>query len=155
MHRNQEEARQHLLVFALICLAMVGVLVAGVVVTVAWNLDVGELPEETLASDSDSDPILEDSPPIRTVSLHEGYVGSRACAECHAEISERYGSHPMSRSLGRVAEVDELEDYDRAEFQPPGPRKYRVERRDGKVLHHEILLDEDDEPIFDLALEVK
>ena len=27
-----------------------------------------------------------------------GYIGSESCTQCHAEIAQRYATHPMSES---------------------------------------------------------
>lgn len=79
-------------------------------------------------------------------------VGSRVCAECHAEIVAAYfGTHSMSRSMRHVSEAEPIEDETHAEFSPPGSRVYRVERRDGEWLHHEVLLDRSRQPIHDHA----
>jgi hypothetical protein len=95
---------------------------------------------------------LESFPPPST-----GYVGSRVCAECHPAIVEKYAGHPMAHSLGRVADIPVVEDYgDRARFRSPDQCEYRIERdADGRVLHHEVRLDHQDEVIFDQSVEVQ
>lgn len=86
----------------------------------------------------------------------DGFVGSIACRECHADLYESYQSHPMSRSLGRPADMETIEDYDEAtEFQPSGHRSYRVEREGDTVVHHEVLHDEDGEVLYDSFAEVE
>lgn len=82
-----------------------------------------------------------------------GYVGSAACAECHAGISERYATHPMSRSLASVARAEPVEDFDHPAFESGG-RNYRVERTADAVLHHEAMTGTDGQPLYDQAVEV-
>lgn len=83
------------------------------------------------------------------------YVGSDACRDCHAEIWEKYRSHPMARSFARVEHAFPVEDYTKQlEFSPPGNRKYRVEVKQDEILHHEIMLDSQGEAIYDQAFPV-
>lgn len=83
----------------------------------------------------------------------DGYVGSGACAECHADISRRYAGHPMGRSLARVLAAGPVEDYDHATF-ASGNRSYRVERTAEGVRHYESMTGIDGEPIYDQSVEV-
>jgi predicted CXXCH cytochrome family protein len=89
---------------------------------------------------------------VRPPTPPEDYVGSQACARCHAEIYESYQSQPMSYSAGWVPGDHEIEDFgDKARFQPPrGGCRYLVERKDDQVIHHEIMADAEGE-IFDDA----
>lgn len=84
--------------------------------------------------------------------LAEGYVGSETCAECHDDIAEAYRHHPMGMdNFSLVADASEIEALDGENCPLPGPRRYRVEKNDDGVFHHETLLDEDGEVIFDHA----
>jgi hypothetical protein len=78
------------------------------------------------------------------------YVGSAACAECHAEISASYQGHPMARSIMRVEDDPSFEDL---EDQPArlqdGPWVYEVHQRDGQMEHRERLVDAEGEAIFE------
>ncbi len=65
------------------------------------------------------------------------YLGSEACVECHAEISEAYKSHPMANSLWHVSDAPVVEDYDSNEFSPDGSHHYSVQKKANKVLHTE------------------
>ncbi|GIW94123.1 MAG: hypothetical protein KatS3mg110_2164 [Pirellulaceae bacterium] len=85
----------------------------------------------------------------------QGYVGSHICAECHEEIAERYSRHAMARSMASVADAELIEDYDAPPCTPPGPRRYWAERRDGRVFHHEIMVDKDGQPIYDQQVEIR
>src|SRR5262249_21162252 len=68
------------------------------------------------------------------------FVGSGACKGCHREIAGSFAAHPMRRSLASIAEAVPIEDYLTTMFAPPGPRRYRIERRDERVWHHEEML---------------
>lgn len=83
------------------------------------------------------------------------YVGSQACAACHAEIAELYKTHPMSRSLSPVGEAEKIETCPADGLDIAGPRRYRVSLRDGQVWHHEYLRDVDGELIYDQAERVQ
>jgi hypothetical protein len=83
----------------------------------------------------------------------QGYAGSQACAACHAEISESYRTHPMSRSVSRV----ELNSEDDVGHGPPAQvagkqRVLEVEIRDGAMRHHERMFDARGEQIYDQAV---
>lgn len=83
------------------------------------------------------------------------YVGSEACRDCHSEIWEKYQSHPMSYSMAQLEQATPIEDYTKhPEFAPPGNRKYRVERTDQGVLHHEIMVDSQGEVIYDQSVPI-
>lgn len=81
--------------------------------------------------------------------VSHAFTGSAACAECHAEIVEKYNRHPMGRSMAAIADAEPIEDYSKAEFQPPGPRRYRAERTADGIRHHEMLIDEQGETVYD------
>lgn len=83
-----------------------------------------------------------------------GYVGSDACRRCHAEVSEAYAAHPMSRSLAAVLDADPVEDYSRTEFHTDDYTSYYVERTDEGVWHHERRVDSAGEVIYDQAVPV-
>ncbi|HND50745.1 MAG TPA: hypothetical protein PLV92_00055, partial [Pirellulaceae bacterium] len=87
----------------------------------------------------------------------QGFVGSDACTECHEEIAAKYARHPMGRSLNTLAGAEPLEDYGggSVEFQPPGHRRYRVERQGDDIIHHEVLLDEAGDKIYDQSVRIR
>jgi len=112
-----------------------------------------ESPRETPAADAPAPAkaaLKKPAPPS------QGFVGSAACAECHAEIADEYQSHPMAHSSLPVAAASAVEDYeDAVEFSPTPQRRYRVERRGDEVFHHEIGLDRQGQVIFDQAVPVQ
>lgn len=93
-------------------------------------------------------------PPARPAPPENGYVGSEICAKCHAAISERYQSQPMRNSLARVDQAVAIENYSRGDIHPPGPRTYRVEKRQNRVLHREIMLNGAGKPMYDQEVEI-
>ena len=114
-----------------------GLLIALVVIIgfVAWsNWELGENLIGKLGDVGGTDEV----PP------ENNFVGSRACAECHQQIAADYSRHPMARSLQPVgtAEVIEKFDTDRLRF-TDGQRTYQIERRDGEVIHHEVMFDDE------------
>jgi len=84
-----------------------------------------------------------------------GYVGSAACAKCHAKIAETYKRHPMSRSLATVQTAEPLEDYQNRVSFEAGPCVYRVEHQNGTLKHHESLTDTDGTPLYDISTEIQ
>ena len=86
----------------------------------------------------------------------QGYVGSAACGECHAEIAKRYDSHPMAHSLATVEDARRVEAYDDQTEFAAGPRKrYRVERGEDGVFHHELGLTRDGQMVYDQKIRVR
>ena len=90
----------------------------------------------------------------------DDYVGSRSCAECHAEIFERYQSHSMSHSMATIGEdppIEMLEEELRIE--PTGRQhaghEYLVQW-DGETMHHgDRMRDADGEIIFEQTMPVR
>ncbi|MFM9116250.1 MAG: hypothetical protein ACKOU6_08830, partial [Planctomycetota bacterium] len=87
--------------------------------------------------------------------VSQGFTGSATCAECHAEIAEKFARHPMGRSFARVTDAEPVEKYEETEFSPPGPRSYRVERDGEQVFHHERMVDAAGEAIYDQRVPVR
>ena len=101
----------------------------------------------------------DEPPPAKPVQPHptafQGYVGSESCKECHAEIAQRYASHPMANSAHQVAGGDSLEDYTtQVTFEPTRQRRYWVERKGEEVWHHELGIDKDQSVLFDQAAKI-
>jgi hypothetical protein len=91
----------------------------------------------------------------RPGAVSQAFVGSSVCGECHAEIWERYQSHPMARTLREVGSAEEIEDYTREPAFSRGKREYRAERNDGKVVHHESQRDAQGKVIYDQGVEIR
>lgn len=99
------------------------------------------------------------TPPEFTISRPEpvshDFVGSEACAECHWEVYDEYQGHPMAHSLGPVLEESPVESYgEAAQFAPDPHTRYRVERTEEGVFHHEVGLDAEGNEIYDQGVEV-
>ena len=83
----------------------------------------------------------------------EGYVGSAACAECHAEISAAYQTHPMSQSLGRVDTMSAAAAFARTDTRVAGEQRVlESDVHDGVMRHHELMFDAEGELIYDHAV---
>ena len=112
-----------------------------------------ELPEtrrtpssETPAVSSIPEPTSRDHQDSRRPGW--GYMGSEACADCHAEIHHAYRAHPMSRSASIAgARPDDGPSDQPARFTVRGPTgsemrfEYRVTQHEREMIHHEVALD--------------
>lgn len=71
----------------------------------------------------------------------DDYVGSAACAQCHAQIADAFAGHPMAHSTARIDEAPVIEDYEqKTMFATAGGQRYRVERKGNRVWHHEMMM---------------
>jgi predicted CXXCH cytochrome family protein len=77
-------------------------------------------------------------------SFAPGYVGSRACQKCHERQYQTYLHTSHSRALSEV--VPDREPPDCVFDHGRSGRRYRVTRDDGRLVHHEsLLLDNNEE----------
>ena len=83
-----------------------------------------------------------------------GYVGSKACASCHAEIAETFALHSMGQAMDSMPPERLIEGKLEASFRDR-EREYAIEVRDGTVFHHERALDVDGRPIYDQSFPVR
>lgn len=61
-----------------------------------------------------------------------GYIGSQACAACHAAIYRSFMATPMARSSGRIGTEDPKETFDHPEYRDAeGNFSYRVSAQPG------------------------
>lgn len=102
-----------------------------------------------------TDPLRSNPPerPAHPPRPPEDYVGSAKCAECHAEIAAAYRHHPMGHSARAVATLPSGRVQDA--FSPAPGLEYRVERKDGRVFHHEIARDDRGTVLYDQAVPVE
>lgn len=99
--------------------------------------------------------IVEGEAVLKPPKPSGSYVGSQVCAECHPQISERYNRTAMGRSLANIAPGSApAENYDQQTSFDKGPWTYRVERKDDRVWHHEMMSD-DQGLIYDQAEEIQ
>ncbi len=101
------------------------------------------------------DPRLVYDGPFRNLQPDVKYVGDRACAECHAEISESYRRHPMGRSLVPIEQHAAQQRYD-AKVNNPflalGSR-FLVERQGDRMQHRQTRLGPDGEAVYERTIE--
>ncbi len=83
-----------------------------------------------------SAPPLPDSP-YRNTRPGVGYVGDRACADCHAGVAETFHHHPMGRDLSPVSQLAERERLDATAHNPfeKFGLHFAVERRGDREIH--------------------
>ncbi len=84
-----------------------------------------------------------------------GYVGSQACAGCHAAIAESFAQHPMGQAMDTLPGERPVEDRTELLSFVDREREYVVEDRDGVVLHHERVFAPDGTLIYDQAMPVR
>lgn len=95
------------------------------------------------------------TPTARPAPAAQGYVGSEACATCHAEISEKYKSHGMQTATMPVASAVPIEDYaTNVSFTASNGREYRVERTAEGVFHHERMVDNEGRELYDQKVKI-
>jgi len=86
----------------------------------------------------------------------EKLTGSGSCAECHAEIAAKYHASGMGKSLWEIGSETPLEDYEKVNsFSPDGRHHYDVVRTADGVFHHERLVDDQGETIYDQAVKIE
>lgn len=82
------------------------------------------------------------------------FVGSHACAECHATISESYSASGMGRSLRKIELAEQFDDKIPVTFSPDGHHHYSIERTTEGIFHHERLTDRDGQTLYDQAVKI-
>lgn len=84
------------------------------------------------------------------------FVGSRKCAECHAEIAQMYSDHPMAKTLALAADAAPIENVESgaAEFEAQGC-SYRVERVGDRMIHTEYMNDPSGNPLYKQSVDVQ
>jgi hypothetical protein len=87
------------------------------------------------------DPRLTIATPFLNVRPEVSYVGDAACAGCHRALTNSYRQHPMGRSLAPVAAASALERYEADAHNPfeAFGFLYRVDRRGGRIFHHQTV----------------
>lgn len=84
------------------------------------------------------------------------YVGSQVCATCHREIADQFSSHPMGHSSGSLTTVQSIEAYgDEAGFESRDGMHYQVEKDDQGIVHHEQLIDQQGEILYDQGVQME
>jgi len=103
------------------------------------------------------DPRLGYPTPYRNVRPGVGYVGDQRCADCHLEITEAYRRHPMGKSLGPVAAVSPVENYEATHKNPFAAAgfQYQIDRLGSSVLHKESKQDTTGAVLYEKAMPVR
>lgn len=92
---------------------------------------------------------------VKPLAPDDSYVGSQKCAACHSDIVQKYKAHPMAHSLAEISAANPVEDYvEHTSFSPPGARRFRIERTNDVVVHHESMVDAQDQLIYDQGVRV-
>ena len=78
----------------------------------------------------------------------EKYVGTQACAACHAGISQTYETHPMSHSLFLAKDLPLVSENTSDSFDPPGPCRYLISRDEHGLSQTEEFLDQSGEVVY-------
>ncbi|MBL8873762.1 MAG: hypothetical protein JNK90_28560 [Planctomycetaceae bacterium] len=87
----------------------------------------------------------------------QSFVGSEACRECHAKISEVYDQHPMGMSISQVSNMKRIEQPAADWLNVAGPDKYRVNLEEAvankptHLTHQQLHLAEDGSPLGEVT----
>ncbi|MBI3462655.1 MAG: hypothetical protein HY000_06275, partial [Planctomycetes bacterium] len=94
--------------------------------------------------------------PYLNVRPEVRYVGSETCARCHAEQAGTYHDHPMGRSVASAADAPATERLDPAAGNPfnADGHHYSVERRDGRMFHREVRVDDQGRALWTVEEEI-
>ncbi|MBV9124116.1 MAG: hypothetical protein JO112_12220, partial [Planctomycetes bacterium] len=94
--------------------------------------------------------------PFRNIDPQVRYVGDRACAECHTDEDHSYHHHPMGRSVVPIAQLASQQPYDEAHHNPFTAlgSQFRVRREGDRLVHQQILVDDQGRRIDGLDMEV-
>ncbi|MBY0228311.1 MAG: hypothetical protein K2W96_03415, partial [Gemmataceae bacterium] len=113
-------------------------------------------PRSAAPNTGSDDPRLSYPTPYLNVRPGVGYVGDAACAECHADIANRYAAHPMARDLAPVAEASPIERYGKEALDPFTGHGilHGIRREGGRVFHRQWVAGGDGEPVAATEQEV-
>ncbi len=119
-----------------------------------WLLSV---PTDNHPASESTDPRRAYRGPYRNIHPDVGYVGDAACFDCHKEIAQSFARHPMGRSLVRVEEMLDRQDYGSETNNPFTVlgRRFEVQRQGNRLLHRQTLVEEKGQPAIELTHEVQ
>jgi hypothetical protein len=126
------------------------VIVGGVVIWLSHVVRDETAPQRDSMRESRPDVVSVEKP----AAVSTDFVGSQKCRECHHDVWKQYQTHPMSHSMGVVSDAAAPEDYERKTAFTAGQNRYRVERTEQGVRHHEIAADYAGKTIYDQAVDV-
>lgn len=101
-----------------------------ILLTLGLSVFVGCTPDKKNAPKAHSSPQKTITSPLRAelpTPRDQSFVGSDACRECHAKISDQYAQHPMGMSIAQVSNMNLIEKENTDWLNVAGPDKYRVE----------------------------
>lgn len=78
-----------------------------------------------------------------------GYVGSEACAACHADVHKNYASHPMASSMTRADDAGGQSLFSNATFEPFPEVSFRTEISEPSTMDHIEQRSLDGEPLYE------
>lgn len=127
-----------------------------VIAAVYWATPFFSTQSPAPSRDVPSDPRLLYEGPFRNVRPDVAYVGDRACAPCHADLSRSYRRHPMGRSLTPIADAQESQWYDAAHHNPFSAlgETFQIEQRNQRVWHKQTHEDAKGRPLATFETEV-
>lgn len=83
------------------------------------------------------------------------YLGSAACAECHADIVARYANHPMRNSLFATADAPRVEQFSETVRFPAGRHTtYEIECSAAGMVHRESAVAADGKPLYEQEVNI-
>lgn len=144
-----DKRRRHPLAWWLVGLGVAALIVWGGVA--AWRaFRPGAVGGDTALPPLPPDPRDTTDSPYRNVRPGVKYVGSAACADCHADVTARYAGHPMGRSLAVAGPDVGPEAGATSRFAAQG-FEYAVERKGDHVIHRETRKDADGAILWDVS----
>jgi Flp pilus assembly protein TadD len=147
-HPNASQSASHKRIYVLfVVIVSVGAIWGSVVY---WDL---------LSSDEEPAPV-EENPSTQSLTPYRppsesGYVGSSACADCHADISDSYAAHPMALSTLAIEKNRWAESECRFASIPGTKRLLTVSCENDQLVHHEQMFDDEGEMIYDQPFQME
>jgi hypothetical protein len=103
-----------------------------------------------------NDPRLTFATRFHNVNPEVQYVGDDECARCHGELVRKFRNNPMGRSITPITVQDHLEYFDANAHNPfeANGFRFRAERAENRLFHHETRLAKQDEDPISFTAEV-
>ncbi|MFO0936838.1 MAG: tetratricopeptide repeat protein [Gemmataceae bacterium] len=136
------------------------ILIAGLALSICGALGYWFWPRHDIARNVASFHFDEPAPPnpqtafdtpFRNVKPGVKYVGDRACKNCHQTIHDSFHKHPMGQSALFVSDPQFKDRYDPSThptFKAANGREYRVEQKNGEIIHVETVTMRDQQTKF-------
>src|SRR6266404_1381374 len=103
-----------------------------------------------------NDPRLTFATRFHNVKPEVQYVGDDECARCHGELVRKFRNNPMGRSITPITVQDHLEYFDANAHNPfeANGFRFRAERAENQLFHHETRLAKQDVDSISFTAEV-